>query len=119
MEHNHVSSVQQDPRQGYQPEEGEEEITTAIDLARADQRMTQEVQTLHGHAILTSPEEYRYFWVKDEAGFGDRVFWITFSEMPDGLALYFARVDLTSQTVLDAGKEAGNESILLKRTLVG
>ncbi|GJL69490.1 MAG: hypothetical protein NPIRA06_21250 [Nitrospirales bacterium] len=102
-----ISSIQPDPRKGYQPEEGDEEITAAIELARADQRIAQEVQTLHGHAILTSPEEYRYFWVSDEAGFGDRVFWVTFSEMPESLALYFARVDLTAQTVLDAGKEAG------------
>lgn len=102
-----VSSVQPDPRKGFQPEEGEEEITAAIELARRDTRIAQEVQHLHGHAILTSPEEYRYFWVNDEAGFGDRVFWVTFSEMPESLALYFARVDLTSQTVLDAGKEAG------------
>lgn len=109
MENSHMSSVQRDPHEGYQPEEGEEEITTAVELARADQRIAQEVQTLHGHAILTSPEEYRYFWVNDEAGFGDRVFWVTFSEMPESLALYFARVDLTSQTVLEAGKEAGPE----------
>lgn len=102
-----VSSIQPDPRKGYQPEEGDEEITAAIELAKADQRIAQEVQNLHGHAILTSPEEYRYFWVNDEAGFGDRVFWVTFSETPESLALYFARVDLTSQTVLDAGKEAG------------
>ena len=107
MENERMSSVQQDPREGYQPEEGEEEITTAIELARVDQRIAQEVHHLHGHAILTSPEEYRYFWVSDEAGFGDRVFWVTFSETPESLALYFARVDLTSQTVLDAGKEAG------------
>lgn len=107
MENNRMSSVQRNPGEGYQPEEGEEEITAAIDLARADQRIAGEVQKLHGHAILTSPEEYRYFWVSDEAGFGDRVFWVTFSEMPESLALYFARVDLTSQTVLDAGKEAG------------
>ncbi len=102
-----VFSVQADPREGYQPEEGEEEITAAINLARTDKGIAREVQNLHGHAILTSPEEYRYFWVSDEAGFGDRVFWVTFSEMPESLALYFARVDLTSQTVLDAGKEAG------------
>ena len=102
-----VFSVQADPREGYQPEEGEEEITAAINLARTDKRIAGDVQNLHGHAILTSPEEYRYFWVNDEAGFGDRVFWVTFSEMPESLALYFARVDLTTQTVLDAGKEAG------------
>jgi hypothetical protein len=102
-----VVSVQRDPREGYQPEEGEEEIRAAIDLARSDQRIAREVQNLHGHAILTSPEEYRYFWVRDEAGFGHRVFWVTFSEMPESLALYFARVDLTSQTVLEAGKEPG------------
>lgn len=102
-----VSSVQPDPRKGYQPEEGEKEVIAAIELARTDTRIAREVQHLHGYAILTSPEEYRYFWVNDEAGFGDRVFWVTFSEMPESLALYFARVDLTSQTVLDAGKEAG------------
>ncbi|HBP88254.1 MAG: hypothetical protein KC592_08295 [Nitrospira sp.] len=102
-----VASVQKDPREGYQPEEGEEEIPAAIELAKSDPRLSSDVQNLHGHAILTSPEEYRYFWVNDEAGFGNRVFWVTFSEMPESLALYFARVDLTSQTVLDAGKEAG------------
>ena len=102
-----ISSVQPDPRKGYQPEEGEEEITAAIQLARTDQRIARDVQNLHGHAILTSPEDYRYFWVSDEAGLGNRVLWVTFSEIPESLALYFARVDLTSQTVLDAGKEAG------------
>lgn len=107
MDNNQVSSVQRDPRKGYQPEEGEEEITAAIELARTDTRIAQDVQNLHGHAILTSPEEYRYFWVKDEEGFGDRVFWVTFSEMPESLALYFARVNLTSHAVLDAGKEEG------------
>ncbi len=102
-----ITSIQPDPRKGYQPEEGDEEITAAIELPRADQRIAREVQNLHGHAILTSPEEYRYFLVRDEAGFGDRVLWVTFSEMPESPALYFARVDLTSQTILDAGKEAG------------
>ncbi len=59
-ENNQMNSVRRDPREGYQPEEGEEEITTAIELARVDPRIAQEVQTLHGHAILTSPGEYRY-----------------------------------------------------------
>ncbi|MDH5699262.1 MAG: hypothetical protein OEZ41_04785, partial [Nitrospirota bacterium] len=39
MENNRMSSVQRDPREGYQPEEGDEEITAAIELARADQRI--------------------------------------------------------------------------------
>ena len=107
MDNTRVSSVQRDPREGYQPEEGEEEITAAIELARTDKRIAGDVQNLHGHAILTSPEEYRYFWVMDEEGFGNRVFWVTFSETPESLALYFARVDLTTQMVLEAGKEPG------------
>ncbi|MDR4494550.1 MAG: hypothetical protein R3B74_09015 [Nitrospirales bacterium] len=77
----------------------------AIALARQDPRIAQDVRNLFSHAILTSPEEYRYFWVSDEAGFGDRVLWVTFSEGPESLALYFARVDLTTDQVLDAGKE--------------
>ena len=102
-----VTSVQRDPRQGYQPPEGSEEVEQAIALARKDVRIAQDVQNLPGHAILTSPEEYRYFWVSDEAGFGDRVLWVTFSEMPESLALFYARVDLTKGQVLDAGKEPG------------
>lgn len=102
-----VTSVQRDPRKGYQPEESPEEIKHAIALARQDPRIAQDVRDLFGHAILTSPEEYRYFWVSDEAGFGDRVLWVTFSETPESLALFFARVDLTTDTVLDAGKEPG------------
>ena len=104
---NQVTSVLRDPRQGYQPEEGEEEVEHAIALAQKDSRIAQDVQNLVGHAILTSPEEYRYLWVGDEAGFGHRVFWVTFSETPESLALFFARVDLTEDTVLDAGKEPG------------
>ena len=45
--------------------------------------------------------------MSDEAGFGNRVLWVTLSAMQESLALYFARVDLTTQTVLDAGTEAG------------
>lgn len=100
-------TVQRDPRKGYQPQEGVEEVEQAIALARKDPRIAQDVQDLFGHAILTSPEEYRYFWVSDEAGFGDRVLWVTFSETPESLALFFARVDLTNTQVLDAGKEPG------------
>lgn len=107
MDNNKLISVQRDPREGYQPEESEEEITAAIELARIDKRIAGNVHNLHGHALLTSPEEYRYFWVNDEAGFGDRVFWVTFSKAPESLALYFATVDLTTRTVLDAGKEPG------------
>jgi len=107
LQGNHVTNVQRDPRQGYQPQEGPEEVEQAIALARKDARIAQDVQNLPGHAILTSPEEYRYFWVSNEAGFGDRVLWVTFSEMPESLALFFARVDLTNGQVLDAGKEPG------------
>lgn len=107
LQENHLSSVQRDPRKGYQPQEGTEEIEQAIRIARNDPRIAQDVQNLFGHAILTSPEEYRYFWVSDEAGFGNRVLWVTFSDMPESLALYFARVDLTKGQVLDAGKEPG------------
>ncbi len=107
LQENQVNAVQRDPRQGYQPPEGPEEVEQAIALARKDIRIAQDVQNLPGHAILTSPEEYRYFWVSDEAGFGDRVLWVTFSEMPESMALFFARVDLTKGEVLDAGKEPG------------
>ena len=100
-------TVQRDPRKGYQPQEGVEEVERAIALARKDPRIAQDVQNLFGHAILTSPEEYRYFWVSDEAGFGNRVLWVTFSATPESLALFFAQVDLTNGQVLDAGKEPG------------
>ena len=100
-------TAQRDPRKGYQPQEGTEEVEQAIALARKDPRIAEDVKNLFGHAILTSPEEYRYFWVSDEAGFGDRVLWVTFSETPESLALFFARVDLTKDLVLDAGKEPG------------
>ena len=104
---NQVTLVQPDPRKGYQPEESPEEVERAIATARKDVRIAQDVQNLYGHAILTSPEEYRYFWINDEAGFGDRVLWVTFSEAPESLALFFARVNLTTDKVLDAGKEPG------------
>ena len=100
-------TAQRDPRDGYQPQEGQEEIEQAVTLARKDSRIAQDVKNLFGHAILTSPEEYRYFWVNDEAGFGNRVLWVTFSETPESLAKYFARVDLTEGKVLDAGIEPG------------
>lgn len=62
-------TVQRDPRKGYQPQEGVEEMERAIALARKDTHIAQDVQNLFGHAILTFPEEYRYFLVSDEAGF--------------------------------------------------
>lgn len=107
LKDNQIISVQRDPRENYQPPEGEQEVEQAITLARKDPRIAGDVQNLFGHAILTSPEEYRYFWVNDEAGFGNRVFWVTFSEEPESLALFFARVDLTTGQVLEAGKEPG------------
>ena len=106
MKGRNVIAVAPHPREGYQPVEGEEEIENAIDLARKDTRLSKLVQNFTGHAMLTSQEKGRYLGIFDEAGSGDRVFWVTFSE-DGGPTLYWARVDLTTQEILDVGQEQG------------
>jgi hypothetical protein len=83
-------------RPGYEPPEGDEEIQTAIDLAKSDSRLQNAVQGLTGHAILTSIEEGR-------PGYGHRVLWVTFARGDSGNPLFSAAVDLIDQKVLDAG----------------
>ena len=83
-------------REGYQPPEGRDEIDLAVQLARRDRRLSDTVRDLKGEAILASlkPEKPSY---------GDRVLYVAFSNEADYKTLYFALVDLTKQTVLDAG----------------
>jgi hypothetical protein len=42
---------------------------------------------------------------RNDPGYGHRIIWITFSQGQDGDPKYWAVVDLTEDTVLDAGEE--------------
>lgn len=83
-------------RQEYQPPEGSDEIATAIDLARRDDRLRDKVQGLNAAAILT-------FLGQGQPGADHRVLYVTFSKEEEDLPRYFALVDLTEGTVLSAG----------------
>jgi hypothetical protein len=83
-------------RPGYEPPEGEDEIQMAIGLAKSDGRLQSQVESLTGHAILTSIDEGR-------PGYGHRVLWVTFAQGDSGNPIFSATVDLTDQKVLNAG----------------
>lgn len=89
-------------RENYLPPEGDEELTEAIALARKDSRIAAGVQALDGHAILTQPGD-GLLW--NDPGYGNRVYWVTFSKGLSGNPVYWAVVDLTEQKILKAQKE--------------
>lgn len=86
----------------YLPPEGEEEMREAIDLARKDNRIAGGLANLDGHAILMQPGDGL---LRNEPGYGHRVFWVTFSKELSGNPEYWAVVDLSEQIVLKAEKE--------------
>lgn len=87
-------------REGYQPPEGAEEIDLAVQLARRDSRIREKVANLEAGALVAFPQ-------KDQPGYGNRVLYVSFSKLGEGLAHYMALVDLTTQKVLAAGPAAG------------
>lgn len=88
--------------EGYLPPEGPQDVQRGIELARADPRLAGKVQLLEGHGLLMQPD--RGFF-RNDPGYGHRIIWITFSQGQDGDPKYWAVVDLTEDTVLDAGEE--------------
>jgi hypothetical protein len=99
-------------RLGYQPGEGDDrddpdegsvEFQQADKLARQDSRLLNKVGDLKTHVLLMEPA-----WgiIRNDPGYGHRVFWVTFSKPKSGDPEFWAIVDLTAQKVLDAGKEA-------------
>lgn len=89
-------------REGYIPPEGEQDVRKAIDLARADSRLSGKVAGLEGHGIMMEPER-GIIW--NDPGYGHRVMWVTFSQGQDGDPKFWAVVDLTEDKVLEAGDE--------------
>jgi len=90
-------------REGYQPPEAEEEIQEAICLAREDSRISDRVQLLRATAILLPS-------FQEEAGYGHRMLWVTFTEASDSEndelpALFSAAVDMVDRVVLMARAE--------------
>jgi hypothetical protein len=88
--------------EGYQPPEGQQDVQRGIELAKADPRLAGKVEQLHGHGLLMQPD--RGFF-RNDPGYAHRTIWITFSKGEDGDPKYWAVVDLTEDTVLDAGEE--------------
>lgn len=88
--------------EGYQPAEGRQDIQRGIELAKADPRLSGNVEQLQGHGLLMQPD--RGFF-RNDPGYGHRTIWITFSQGKDGDPKYWAVVDLTDDKVLDAGEE--------------
>ena len=87
---------------GYLPPEGRQDVQRGIELARADPRLAGKVQSLEGQGLLMQPDRG---FVRNDPGYGHRVIWITFSHGQSGDPQYWAMVDLTEDTVLDAGEE--------------
>ena len=83
--------------EGYQPVEAPEEIERAVTYASEDPRIRDLVRDLEGRALLAEVGEGR-------AGFGHRVFYVSF--LPPGSAQteVMALVDLTDGRVLEAGR---------------
>ena len=77
-----------------QPPEGEDEVTAAVDLARADSRLSANVQGLIGGGLLFVADS------DNQPGFGHRVIYVTFSRLGEAGPSYAALVDLTEQVVL-------------------
>jgi hypothetical protein len=88
--------------EGYQPPEGLQDVQRGIELAKADPRLAGKVRPLEGHGLLMQPD--RGFF-RNDPGYGHRIIWITFSQGQSGDPKYWAVVDLTEDTVLDAGEE--------------
>jgi len=90
------------PLEGYQPPEGQQDVQRGIELARADPRLAGKVDQLQGHGLLMQPDRGLF---RNEPGYSHRTIWITFSKGQDGDPKYWAVVDLTDDTVLEAGEE--------------
>ena len=88
--------------EGYQPPEGRQDVQRGIELAKADPRLAGKVKPVEGHGLLMQPD--RGFF-RNDPGYAHRTMWITFSKGQDGDPKYWAVVDLTEDTVLDAGEE--------------
>jgi hypothetical protein len=89
-------------REGYIPPEGDQDVQRAVDLARADGRLSGKVTGLEGRGLMMEPDR-GIIW--NDPGYGHRVIWVTFSQGQDGDPRFWAVVDLTAEKVLDAGEE--------------
>lgn len=88
--------------EGYQPPEGRQDVQRGIELAKADPRLAGKVEQLQGHGLLMQPDSGFF---RNDPGYAHRTIWITFSKGQDGDPKYWAVVDLTEDTVLEAGEE--------------
>jgi hypothetical protein len=89
-------------QEGYIPPEGDEDVHKAVELAKSDSRLSAKASGLTGHGIMMEPAR-GVIW--NDPGYGHRVMWVTFSHGDDGDPKLWAIVDLTDDTVLDAGEE--------------
>lgn len=89
-------------REGASPREGEEEIRSAVALAERDPRLANKLAGLTGRALITAPD-------RGQPGYGHRVLDLTFGTDEEDLPHYFALVDLTTETVLEAAPIAARE----------
>ncbi|HEV7243252.1 MAG TPA: hypothetical protein VGQ36_28765 [Thermoanaerobaculia bacterium] len=89
------------PREGYQPPAGAEEMEAAIALARRDDRL-RGVQRMDATAIVTERQ-------KGQPSYGHRVLHVSFSVPGADAPGYYALVDLTDQKIVTAGPVGGPE----------
>ena len=85
----------------YQPPEGEQEVTAAVNLAKIKllEKGYEKAGRLGGGALLAFAGG-----AAGESGFfHSRVLYVTFASGPDTLPEYFAYVDLTNKSVLEHG----------------
>src|SRR6266576_2439789 len=74
---------------GYYPPEGKEEIEAAIRLALTDSRIPNQARNLEASAILAWPK-------LGQAGYGNRILHVTFSQAGQDFPEYAAWADLTA-----------------------
>lgn len=91
LQNNEVSKI--DTLNNYVLSESNEEIETAIALAKTDTEIKQKSEGLEANASLIFPE-------KGKDGYGNRVFFVAFSEKNNRLPKFTATVDLTLNKIV-------------------
>jgi hypothetical protein len=88
--------------EGYQPPETQEEIDVATKLALGDPRLSAVAEGYQARGLITDMTE-------GQISAGNRVIYVSFEKSGTAVADFFALVDLTTNTVIDAGPTAGNK----------
>jgi hypothetical protein len=87
--------------EGFQPPETKEEVARAAKIAKADPRLAGVTDALEATGLITE-------YTEGQKSEGNRLIYVSFGKAGTAITDYFAVVDLTTETVVDAGRAAGN-----------